>query len=313
MNSQPSPHDSNLTPSDNKQRLGQLSESPPSPGGHAPDQANHAPLSNSKQNDTSIWRSKALLIGSAVLVGVMVAGGLLAVVQMFAQDAADVTSTAMAGTDSPVPEISTQPQPDLFSGPRDLGAFIGSTTASTVVITCSPPDSEVEELGTGFPVDLAPLTGGASASIFLVTNQHVIEGCEGSGELSITAGSKSLTGSVISFDSDLDLALVEPLMTGMPPLEMTTQASTGQWILAAGAPLGVANSASFGAITNVVKEEMLITFDAVIGPGNSGGPLVNSQGQVVGVVTAVWEEATGIGIAVPIEGLCVRLLDCSSR
>jgi S1-C subfamily serine protease len=80
--------------------------------------------------------------------------------------------------------------------------------------------------------------------------------------------------------------------------------------MAVGAPLGIANSASFGSITNVVPEEHLITSDAVLGPVNSGGPLVNASGQVVGVNAAVWEEATGISISVPLESLCLTVLTC---
>lgn len=312
MNTSTPPFDPGSTSSDNRRRLGDLTYPSPTPQRPALSDNNQTPISTARDRQFNIWRSKAFLIGSAVAVGVAATGGLYAVVQMFGPDSVEVASAAARGSTSQTPEPAIQPQPDLFSGPADLGAFIRSVTASTVVITCSPPESEFEDLGTGFPVDLAPLTGSPSANVFLVTNQHVIEGCEGPGELSITAGRDTLTGSVISYDSDLDLALVEPIIAGMPPLSMTPQASTGQWILAAGAPLGVANSASFGAITNVVKQDMLITFDAVIGPGNSGGPLVNSRGEVVGVVTAVWEEATGIGLAVPIEGLCVRLLDCSA-
>lgn len=304
------PKPQHLQPS-NRERLGALQGGDPAIEIPPKDPIVQPQLAQTDSPRIDLWHSKAFLIGSAIAVGVAAAGGLYAVVQLLGQDSGEAASAATGESGTQTPEPTIQPQPDLFSGPADLGAFIRSVTASTVVITCLPPESEFEDLGTGFPVDLAPLTASPSANVFLVTNQHVIEGCEGPGELSITAGRDTLTGSVISYDSELDLALVEPIIAGMPPLAMTPQASTGQWILAAGAPLGVANSASFGAITNVVKQDMLITFDAVIGPGNSGGPLVNSRGEVVGVVTAVWEEATGIGLAVPIEGLCVRLLDCA--
>ena len=93
-------------------------------------------------------------------------------------------------------------------------------------------------------------------------------------------------------------------------------AETGQWVMAVGAPEGLANSASRGYVTNVVPDPyftgyQLLTSDAILGPGSSGGPLVDNKGRVLAANFGSFREAQGISLARPIEDLCVQILECN--
>jgi len=139
-----------------------------------------------------------------------------------------------------------------------------------------------------------------------------VSDCINSGSIEAIYGGRSYPARIVSSDKKWDLAIMEvPSLTSLTPLSMASEnASAGQWVMAVGSPLGVQDSVSFGYISNIVKDENFISSDAVLGPGNSGGPLTNNQGEVLGVNTAVWEEATGISLTRPLDALCVKLLQC---
>jgi S1-C subfamily serine protease len=219
------------------------------------------------------------------------------------------TAPAMIPTPPNVSSFPTQAsKPDaeidesLFSPPNSFPDLISKVKASTFVIDC--PLGQ----GSGFVLDVSSLAGEPDSVI--VTNQHVVEGCEGESELTITAQSGTYTGSALATDKDMDLATIEVPGMNLPALKPADASQVGEWAMAYGAPLGISDTASFGYVTNVKPDEFLITTDAILGPGNSGGPLVNNRGEVLGVVSAVLREADGIGIAMPPEGFCVSLLTC---
>jgi len=95
-----------------------------------------------------------------------------------------------------------------------------------------------------------------------------------------------------------------------PALPVSTQARPGEWVLAAGTPMGYRNSISIGIVSAVVPREHTVSTDAVVGPGSSGGPLVNAAGEVIGINTAVWEDATAITLATQVEALCIQTVEC---
>jgi S1-C subfamily serine protease len=129
----------------------------------------------------------------------------------------------------------------------------------------------------------------------------------------INAQGNRLTGTVVSWDVKRDLAILEVPDLTLPALPMSTATARGQWAMAAGAPLGYRNSISVGVISAVVPKESTLSTDAVIGPGSSGGPLVNSRGEVVGIIAAVWEDAQGISLATQVGALCMKVLECEDR
>lgn len=193
----------------------------------------------------------------------------------------------------------------MSQAPNDIQSVLQTVLSSLLVVSCEGSDYE----GSGFVLDISDLTG-RQASI-LVTNHHVIEECANSGDVIVSYGGERFNGPVVAFDKSQDLAIIKADGLTSPALKPKYPPETGWWVMAVGAPLGVRESASFGYITGFDEAEQLLTSDAVIGPGNSGGPLVTSTGEVVGVNTAVWEEATGISLATPIEALCRKLLECS--
>tara|TARA_B100002052_G_scaffold187376_1_gene170744 strand:- start:262 stop:516 length:255 start_codon:yes stop_codon:yes gene_type:complete len=78
--------------------------------------------------------------------------------------------------------------------------------------------------------------------------------------------------------------------------------------MAVGNPLGLDRSVNFGTVSNVENTQIIL--DVAINPGNSGGPLVNADGQVIGVTSSVVTDANNIGIAIALKQLCESLLIC---
>ena len=201
----------------------------------------------------------------------------------------------------------------LFGPPRDLPGLIERIERSVVDITCD------ESGGTGFAYDDQGTTDGYSTIV--VTNYHVIDECVTKGlEPTVRFGSdhKSTTRARINdFDPDNDLALIE-IKESLPLIEESpTFAQRGWWTMAIGNPYDPLNEAvlinntTFGYISNVLDNTYNYT-TATINHGNSGGPLINSRGQLIGINT--WassgtEDGTW-NIAVDSDVLCDLLYKC---
>lgn len=143
---------------------------------------------------------------------------------------------------------------------------------------------------------------------YVVTNAHVIKGAA---RVSIIFSDGHISGAkVVAADTSRDLALLETSEHGLPiNLGDSNKLEVGEIVLAIGSPLGLLeNSVTMGVISAVgrtitgqsVALEDVIQTDAAINPGNSGGPLVNLDGEAVGVTTAIIPFAQGIGFAIPI-------------
>jgi len=151
-----------------------------------------------------------------------------------------------------------------------------------------------------------------SGQIIVITNYHVVQDA-----INITVtfiNGNSYNATVIGSDPYADLAV---LLTSAPeseckPLTIVSSASlnVGDPVIAVGNPYGLAGSMSTGivsALGRTITEEMsggypianVIQMTAPINPGNSGGPLLNYQGQVVGITTAILSDSEGLGFAIP--------------
>jgi serine protease Do len=173
-----------------------------------------------------------------------------------------------------------------------------------------PRNRKVSSLGSGFVID-------AEEGI-IVTNNHVIEGADDI-EVNFADGSK-LKAELVGADSKTDLAVlkVEPVkpLTEVP-LGKSEQMRIGDWVMAIGNPFGLGGTVTVGIISargrdiNSGPYDNFIQTDAAINRGNSGGPLFNMYGEVIGINTAIISPSggsIGIGFAVPTE-LAVNVID----
>jgi serine protease Do len=155
-----------------------------------------------------------------------------------------------------------------------------------------------------------------SADGLILTNYHVIKGAT---SLTVTLDDTSqLSAKVISTDAKHDLALIKVAATGLTPalLGDSSSVKVGQLAIAIGSPFGTfTDSVTQGivsglnrTITSVSQASSppeilvgLIQTDAAVNPGNSGGPLLDAGGSVVGVITATATASQGVGFAIPID------------
>jgi serine protease Do len=172
------------------------------------------------------------------------------------------------------------------------------------------PQQPRRTLGSGFII---------SKDGYILTNNHVVEGAD---KIEISLLAKDIKKSnkkenkfpatVIGRDAATDVALLKIKADVDLPFAFLGNSSTiqkGEWVLAMGNPFGLDHSVSAGIVSAVGREispnenrrfDDFIQTDAAINFGNSGGPLVNMKGEVVGINTAITAQGSGIGFAVPI-------------
>jgi len=145
----------------------------------------------------------------------------------------------------------------------------------------------------------------------LLTNAHVVADTDA--VLVTLKDGRTFEGKVVGVDSMTDVAVVKIKANHLPTVKLGNSQNLipGQWAIAIGNPLGLDNTVTIGIIsatdrtsTQVGVPDKRVSFiqtDAAINPGNSGGPLLNAQGEVIGVNTAIRADAQGLGFAIPIE------------
>lgn len=160
----------------------------------------------------------------------------------------------------------------------------------------------VSGIGSGVIID---------SSGYILTNNHVIEDAERI-QVSLTDG-RVLKGRLVAADPSSDIAVVKVEAQDLKAAELADsgQLKVGQVVLAIGNPFGLSGgptvtSGVVSAVNRHIQSERgilegLIQTDAAVNPGNSGGPLVDIRGKVIGVNTAIIPFAHGIGFAIPID------------
>lgn len=160
-----------------------------------------------------------------------------------------------------------------------------------------PREFKQRSLGSGFIMD---------SSGHIVTNNHVIENAD---EIQVKLKSgREYDAEIIGTDPNTDLALIKiETDDELPVLELgdSDAMQIGQWVLAIGNPFGLDHTVTAGIISAKGRAigagpyDNFIQTDASINPGNSGGPLLNMEGEVIGINTAIVAGGTGIGFAIP--------------
>jgi serine protease Do len=167
--------------------------------------------------------------------------------------------------------------------------------------------------GPGAP-QLRPAIGQGSGFIispdgYILTNNHVV-GNANKLEVTLNDG-RVFNAKLIGTDEHTDVAVIKIDAKDLPVLPMgnSDKLEVGEWVLAVGSPFGLTGTVTSGIVSAKGRDAMGITdyedfiqTDAAINPGNSGGPLVNMQGQAVGINTAIMSRSggyNGIGFAIP--------------
>jgi serine protease Do len=179
--------------------------------------------------------------------------------------------------------------PDPFFDP--FGFFGGQERAYTS-----------QSLGSGFVW---------STEGIIVTNNHVVEGASRI-TVNLNDGTQ-LPAKLLGVDPDSDLAVLRVDSRKLTPAPIGTSADLmiGETVVAVGNPFGLSGSVTTGVVSalgrSVPSQEQGRTFtdfiqtDASINPGNSGGPLLNIEGRVIGINVAIYQNAQGIGFAIPVD------------
>jgi serine protease Do len=164
-----------------------------------------------------------------------------------------------------------------------------------------PPREERRQggVGTGFIID---------KSGYIITNNHVVEDAE---KIKVKLkDEREFEAKIIGRDPQTDVALIKIDAKGDLPvasLGRSADLKVGEWVVAVGSPFGLEQTVTAGIVSAKGRAigsgpyDDFIQTDASINPGNSGGPLVNLNGDVVGINTAIIAQGQGIGFAIPID------------
>lgn len=147
-----------------------------------------------------------------------------------------------------------------------------------------------------------------SSDGYVMTNHHVVEGAD---EILVTLPDKrEFKGRLVGSDQRSDVALVKIEGAGLPSSKIgdPSKLRVGEWVIAIGSPFGLQNTVTAGIVSALAREtgELLpfIQTDAAVNPGNSGGPLINMRGEVVGINSQIFTTSgsyAGISFAIPID------------
>ena len=147
-----------------------------------------------------------------------------------------------------------------------------------------------------------------SADGYIVTNNHVVDGAD---ELTVTLNenSKEYSARIIGADKTTDLALIKIDAKNLPAIVIANSddVKVGEWVLAVGNPLGLNNTVTAGIVSAKARQmgegvASMIQTDAAINQGNSGGALVNTRGELIGINAMIYSQTgsnIGYGFAIP--------------
>jgi S1-C subfamily serine protease len=184
----------------------------------------------------------------------------------------------------------------------DVVRKVGPAVVSIGVKKLNPNGNSPEQVAAGSGVII-------TQDGFVLTNNHVVEHAS-TVEVGLTDGS-SLSAHVVGTDPTTDLAVLRVGANGLPTAELgdSEALQVGQMAIAIGNPLGFQSTVSAGVISALGRAlrgqsgpliENMIQTDVALNPGNSGGPLVDSRGQVIGINTAMISMAQGLSFSIPV-------------
>jgi serine protease Do len=162
-----------------------------------------------------------------------------------------------------------------------------------------PEEEQSRGVGSGFVM---------SGDGYVLTNAHVVEGAE---TIYVTLTDKrEFKAKLIGSDKRTDVALVKVEATGLPSLKLgdSDKVRVGEWVLAIGSPFGLDNTVTAGIVSAKGRDTgdylPFIQSDVAVNPGNSGGPLINLRGEVIGINNQIFSQSggyMGISFSIPID------------
>ena len=204
---------------------------------------------------------------------------------------------------------NSDPEIDGYVQPRSIASLVDLVQESTVSIYCDYGPGELDYItGSGWSLEIETDLQDEYPTA-LVTNHHVIEEClNGKGKLFVAAlGGEEYPAIIDNWDIENDLAVIATKLD-VPPLYLSeNEPYPGYWVMAVGTADGYEGSVAFGNVLNVTNTVVLIT--AAISSGNSGGPLIDNEGYVIGTNTwsKIGEQYNG---AMSLDAMCGGIMEC---
>lgn len=229
---------------------------------------------------------------------------------------------------APISEAAVGPTVEIGELERAFEVAAGRIAPSVVSVTSERDlEGEVPAFLRSFGGPEGPIRGMGSGVIIderghILTNNHVVDGAELL--LVELADDREVEAVVVGSDPKTDLAIIRVDADGLTPAAFGDSASVrvGQWVLAAGSPFGLPRTVTAGIVSAMGRGSMgiadygdFIQTDAAVNQGNSGGPLIDLHGRVIGINTAIASHdggSNGIGFAIPgnlARSVAVQLLE----
>jgi serine protease Do len=251
---------------------------------------------------------------------------------LLATDALPVASAQTTAPQAPAPQMVTG-LPDFTHLVDAVGPAVVNVEANSDGRATGQPSLDDDEdmpeffrrfFGPGMPMPQPPGGGGRgrgvsmgtgfliSADGYVLTNHHVVDGAD---EVKVRLSDRrEYTAKVVGSDEQSDVALLKIAATGLPSLRIGDSRSLrpGQWVVAIGSPFGLDHSVTAGIVSavgraNPYANQQYVPFiqtDVAINRGNSGGPLLDTRGQVVGINSQIFSNSggyMGVSFAIPID------------
>lgn len=235
-------------------------------------------------------------------------------------DAAPVAAPDRGST----PAVGTPSLPDFRSLVKNQGqAVVNIVATRTTSQTDLPQNDAFYEFFRRFIPDL-PAPGGPSprqqglgsgfiisADGYVLTNAHVIAGAD-EVKVRLADSKQEFVAKVVGADTRTDVAVLKVEATGLPTLTAgdSSKLEVGEWVAAIGSPFGFDNTITAGIVSakgRSFPSESFVPFiqtDVAVNPGNSGGPLLNLRGEVIGINSMIYTQTggyMGVSFAIPIE------------
>ena len=253
---------------------------------------------------------------------------------------AAATSAVVLSATAQVPAPSATPAPQMVTGLPDFTTLVDAVGPAVVSIEANigggpasnqpalEDDEEMPEFfrrffGPGMPMPQMPPGGRGrgismgtgfiiSADGYVLTNHHVVDGAD---DVTVRLSDRrEFKAKVVGSDAQSDVALLKVSASGLPMLRIgdSRQLRAGQWVVAIGSPFGLDHSVTAGIVSavgrsNPYANQQYVPFiqtDVAINRGNSGGPLLDTRGQVVGINSQIFSNSggyMGVSFAIPID------------